>query len=139
MFLSAVKITCLWERVLLTNKPHDSEIEGILVQDRQLRRVNDYVEHDLYYLIYLLLLLLLLLLLDIFHFLFSLQTSAASTFSKLCQPLKGQLRRTADKKVSQTVLVKERVVPPLLHDDKLMAASSSSPAPTASWICSRLS
>ena len=105
MFLSAVKITCLRERVLLTNKPHDSEIKDILVQDRQLRRVNDYVEHDLYYLIYLLLLLLLVW--DFFHFLFSLQTSAASTFSKLCQPLKGQLRRTADKKVSQTVLVRE--------------------------------
>ena len=109
MFLSAVKITCLRERVLLTNKPHDYEIKGILVQDRQLRRVNDYVEHNLCYLIYLLLLLLLLLLLflDFIHFLFSLQTSAASTFSKLCQPLKGQLRRTADKNVSQTVLVKK--------------------------------
>ena len=138
MFLSAVKITCLRERVLLTNKPHDSEIKGILVQDRQLRRVNDYVEHDLYYLIYHYYYYHKYYM-DFIHFLFSLQTSAASTFSKLCQPLKGQLRRTADKKVSQTVLVKERVVPPLLHDDKLMAASSSSPAPTASWICSRLS
>ena len=44
---------------------------------------------------------------DFIHFLFSLQTSAASTFSKLCQPLKGQLRRTADKNLSQTVLVKQ--------------------------------
>ena len=41
-----------------------------------------------------------------------------STFSKLCQPLKGQLRKTADKNVSQTVLVKEWVVPPL-HDGQL--------------------
>ena len=103
MFLSAVKITCLRERVLLTNKPHDSEIKGILVQDRQLRRINDYVEHDLYYLIY----HYYYYYLDFIHFLFSLQTSAASTFSKLCQPLKGQLRRTADKNVSQTVLVKK--------------------------------
>ena len=106
MFLSAVKITCLRERVLLTNKPHDSEIKGILVQDRQLRRVNDYVEHDLYYLIYHYYYYHKYYL-DFIHFLFSLQTSAASTFSKLCQPLKGQQRRTADKNVSQTVLVKE--------------------------------
>ena len=109
MFLSAVKITCLRERVLLTNKPHDSEIKGILVQDRQLRRINDYVEHDLYYLIYhyYYYYYYYYYYLDYIHFLFSLQTSAASTFSKLCQPLKGQLRRTADKNVSQTVLVKE--------------------------------
>ena len=107
MFLSAVKITCLRERVLLTNKPHDSEIKGILVQDRQLRRVNDYVEHDLYYLIYHYYYYYYYYYLDFIHFLFSLQTSAASTFSKLCQPLKGQLRRTADKNVSQTVLVKK--------------------------------
>lgn len=106
MFLSAVKITCLRERVLLTNKPHDSEIKGILVQDRQLRRVNDYVEHDLYYLIYHYYYYHKYYL-DFIHFLFSLQTSAASTFSKLCQPLKGQLWRTADKNVSQTVLVKD--------------------------------
>ena len=105
MFLSAVKITCLRERVLLTNKPHDSEIKGILVQDRQLRRVNDYVEHDLYNLIYHYYYYYYYL--DFIHFLFSLQTSAASTFSKLCQPLRGQLRRTADKNVSQTVLVKK--------------------------------
>ena len=104
MFLSAVKITCLRERVLLTNKPHDSEIKGILVQDRQLRRVNDYVEHDLYYLIYHYYYYHKYYL-DFIHFLFSLQTSAA--ISKLCQPLKGQLRRTADKNVSQTVLVKD--------------------------------
>ena len=108
MFLSAVKITCLRERELLTNKPHDSEIKGILVQDRQLRRINDYVEHDLYYLIYhYYYYYYYYYYLDFIHFLFSLQTSAASTFSKLCQPLKGQLRRTADKNVSQTVLVKK--------------------------------
>ena len=109
MFLSAVKITCLRERVLLTNKPHDSEIKGILVQDRQLRRINDYVEHDLYYLIYhyYYYYYYYYYYLDFIHVLFSLQTSAASTFSKLCQPLKGQLRRTADKNVSQTVLVKK--------------------------------
>ena len=113
MLLSTVKITCLREKVRFIN--HDSEIKAVLVQDRQSRQVNDYVEHDLHYLIYLFIIIIIIIIIIIviiiigFYPVSVLVTNVCSlsTFSKLCQPLKGQLRKTADKNVSQTVLVKE--------------------------------
>ena len=111
MLLSTVKITCLREKVRFIN--HDSEIKAVLVQDRQSRQVNDYVEHDLHYLIYLFIIIIIIIVIIViiigFYPVSVLVTNVCSlsTFSKLCQPLKGQLRKTADKNVSQTVLVKE--------------------------------